>query len=548
MLLLLFINSAFEMVGLAAFLPLFAIILQPFIIQNHRIISKVYGFLGFSSENAFILLLAGLIVVTIIVKNSASLLIIRSQIKFSLSLYQNFTNRLHQMYYSKGFAFFKNTNSNLIFRDVNTIPAAFANNMVLPMFNLLNEIFILLMILVSLLLYNATSVILLVCTVLPVFILFYRWVKERALKLERKVNTLNPKLSQSIFQSIHGYVDVEITNTQPHFRKQISKQIGQIVKLNIQRSLYNAMPTKVIETGMVIAIFVITAYGLFFLPDRAGLGALLGLLALSAYRILPSINRILIALVSIKSYQYTFDVISGLKDFKPDAIQHQPVEFNSQITVNNLSFRFPDAENDLLSHLNLTIKKGENIGIMGASGSGKTTFMNLLLGFWQPTQGTISIDNSLLTAATVQSWRTHIGYVQQDVYITDASAAENVAFGIEKDKIDMRRVEQSLRQASLWKHIQSLPDGVETNIGERGVRFSGGQRQRIGIARALYAGADVIFFDEATSALDSQTEMEITESIRSLADGKLTLVVIAHRETTLKYCSRIIKFHNGSIV
>lgn len=367
------------------------------------------------------------------------------------------------------------------------------------------------------------------------------------MRLEQEANTIAPKLTQSIFQSVHGFADVEITNMQETFRKRISDYIHRLVRLNIRRTVYNASPTKVIETGMVITIFTITVYGLYFLPDRAGLAALLGLFALAAYRILPSVNRIMMALISIKGYQYTFDVISEVKGFEPDTIQHTSISFDHKVEIKNLSFQFPDADKNVLTDINLTIHKGESIGIMGTSGSGKTTLMNLLLGFWEPTQGTIFIDDKPLTKNTLQSWRKRIGYVQQEVYIIDASVAENVAFGLRKKEIDTAKLEKVLKQASLWEHILTLPNNTDTNIGERGTKLSGGQRQRIGIARALYAGADVLFFDEATSALDSKTELEITESIRTLADGQLTLIIIAHRETTLKYCNRIVKISKGRI-
>jgi len=547
MLLLLFLNSVFEMVGLAAFLPLFSVILQPGVIHTHYILSPIYNTLGFTSDNQFILALAALIVLAIVIKNTASLFIVHSQAKFSLSLYQYFSNKLHQFYYSKGFPFFKKTNSNVILRNISTIPSQFANQIVLPIFNLMNEIVILLLILTGLLLYDVKAILLLAITVLPIFVLFYNWVKGRALKLEKEANSIGPKLTQSIFQSVHGYSDVEITNTQKRFRNVISDYIGRLVKLNIRRTVYNAAPTKVIETGMVITIFAITVYGLYFLPDKAGLTALLGLFALAAYRILPSVNRIMLALISIKGYQFTFDTISEVTHFKAEEIENKEITFNDSIQINHLSFRFPDSTKNVLTDIHIAIRKGESIGFIGASGSGKTTLMNLLLGFWQPTEGTISIDGIPLKPNTLSSWRDRIGYVQQEVYIIDASVAENVAFGLAKDEINAAKLQRVLQQASLWEFVQTLPNGVDTNIGERGTKFSGGQRQRIGIARALYAGADVLFFDEATSALDNQTEMEITESIRTLADGQLTLIIIAHRKSTLKYCNRIIHITDGII-
>lgn len=544
---LLFLNSIFELVGLAAFLPLFSVILQPGVIQSHHLINKVYTFVGFSSENQFILALSGLIVVAIVFKNIASIFIVRSQARFSLSLYQYFSNRLHQLYYSKGFPFFKKTNSNVILRNISTVPSQFANQIVLPTFNLLNELLILVLILTGLFLYDPKAILLLTITILPVFFLFYNWVKGRALKLEKEVNLITPELTKSIFQSVHGFPDVEITNTQPVFRKRISDLIGRLVKLNIRRTVYNAAPTKVLETGMVITVFAITAYGLWFLPDRAGLAALLGMYALAAYRILPSTNRIMLALISVKGYQYTFDIVNEVNGFIPESEQHEEIKFNSGIHVKNLSFQFPDAKEKMLNNVNLSINKGESLGLIGVSGSGKTTLMNLLLGFWEPTEGEILIDDKPLNRNTLKSWRDRIGYVQQEVYIIDSSVAENVAFGLKGSEIDHDKLEQALKQASLWDFVQTLPKTIHTQIGERGTKLSGGQRQRVGIARALYSGADVLFFDEATSALDTKTEEEITESIRTLADGKLTLIIIAHRKTTLKYCTRIVKVANGKL-
>lgn len=552
MMLLLMLNSILEMVGLAAFLPLFTVILKEGVTESHHIISKAYQMGGFTSENQFILVLAGLIVFVITFKNVMGLIIIRSQAKFSLSLYQYFAIRLHKLYYQKGFPFFKNTNSNVIMRDVNAVTQKFANNMVLPMFNFLTEIFILVFILVSLFLYDWRAILLLSFTILPIFLLFYNWVKERSMRLEKETYKIAPKLGRSIFQSIFGFIDVVITNSLRFFQDTISYYLNKQIKLNIKRVVYQQAPTRVIETGMVVTIFIITAYGLFFLPDRAGLAALLGLFALAAYRILPSINRIMLALINIKGHQYTFDVVSQVKTLKTTTDENREdalsIPFEHEISLNNVSFRFPDGHDDVLKDITLTIKKGEAIGFMGPSGSGKTTLMNLMLGFWQPDKGTFKVDDTIIDESNLKAWHKLVGYVQQEVYLLDGTLAENVAFGMPSDKIDHSHLEHVLKKTSLWDMVQKLPDGVNTRIGERGTRLSGGQRQRIGIARAIYSGAEILFFDEATSALDTETEEDITESIRELTHSNLTIIVIAHRVTTLKYCDRIFTVSGGKII
>ena len=220
----------------------------------------------------------------------------------------------------------------------------------------------------------------------------------------------------------------------------------------------------------------------------------------------------------------------------------EKLPFSREIAVRDLRFRFADDGRELFHGLSLTIRKGERIGIRGASGAGKTTLFNLLLGLYEPTGGEIVIDGTPLTAANRRTWQNRIGYVSQSLFIADGSFAANVALGIPAGEVDRERVMQALRTAQLGELVAGLAKGIDTHVGECGCRLSGGQRQRIGIARALYRQADVVFFDEATSALDSRTEEEINRSIAGLAarDAGLTLVVIAHRESSLEYCNRII--------
>lgn len=220
----------------------------------------------------------------------------------------------------------------------------------------------------------------------------------------------------------------------------------------------------------------------------------------------------------------------------------EKLPFRHEIAVRDLRFRFADGGRELFHGLSLTIRKGERIGIRGASGAGKTTLFNLLLGLYEPTGGEIVIDGTPLTAANRRAWQNRIGYVSQSLFIADGSFAANVALGIPAGEVDRERVMQALRAAQLGELVAGLAKGIDTHVGECGCRLSGGQRQRIGIARALYRQADVLFFDEATSALDSRTEEEINRSIAGLAarDAGLTLVVIAHRESSLEYCNRII--------
>lgn len=233
---------------------------------------------------------------------------------------------------------------------------------------------------------------------------------------------------------------------------------------------------------------------------------------------------------------------SGSNDSASGPCAPEQLPFEREIAVHDLGFRFADDGHELFRGLTLSIRKGERIGIRGASGAGKTTLFNLLLGLYEPTGGEITIDGTPLTSANRRAWQNRIGYVSQSLFIADGSFAANVALGVPDGEIDRGRVAEALEAARLGEFVSGLAKGMDTHVGECGCRLSGGQRQRIGIARALYRRADVLFFDEATSALDSRTEEEINRSIAELAarDKGLTLVVIAHRESSLEYCTRII--------
>ena len=218
------------------------------------------------------------------------------------------------------------------------------------------------------------------------------------------------------------------------------------------------------------------------------------------------------------------------------------MELREGIELRNVSFKFDDAQRPTIENLSFTIKRGERLGIRGASGVGKTTLFNLILGLYRPTSGVIIVDGLELTQERMAKWHNSIGYVSQSVFISDGTLAENIAFGVDEQNIDYRRVNEAIAQANLMEFVESLSKGINTPIGEQGSRISGGQRQRIGIARALYKGCDIMLFDEATSSLDEVCEESINESITRLKEQNpnLTIVVIAHRESTLEYCDRVI--------
>ena len=275
-----------------------------------------------------------------------------------------------------------------------------------------------------------------------------------------------------------------------------------------------------------------------------------GLYVFAAYRLQPAIQSIFNGLSALRFGHGAVNSLYNdmqLKTYSNDSCDNELLQFKKMISLHNLSFLYPNSTNVGLSGINFDIPFGTSVGIVGSTGSGKTTLVDILLGLLTPTNGCITVDNIKLDKSNIRSWQANLGYVPQEITLLDCSIGENISMGIPKKDIDWVFLEQCVRIAQIKEFIENeLPQKYDTNVGERGIRLSGGQRQRIGIARALYHNPSVLVFDEATSALDSETEKAVVESIQSLSNKK-TIITIAHRLSTVKDCEQIIMLEKGKI-
>lgn len=540
---LLLVNSLLELLGLGAIIPVFSVLLEDNVVEKYAWAEWIYQTFNLTDERQLIVALAIGLFFIIVIKNILSLWILKINSTFSLSLYKYFALRLHKLYYRSGFSFFKTTNSNLVVRNIRTATNQFSNLQVLGSLNLLNEIIVLIFIVVSIAIYNLQILAILFVTVIPPFFLFYRWVSIRSIELGNIKNKIDPIIGKNMFQSIFGYVDVVITGSEKAFRKRIKKNLDELVEVDIKTNIYNLAPTRIIETSLMLAIAVIVSFGIYYLPSKTELLKLLGLFAVAGYRIMPSVNRMMIALNGLNHSRWVFDILDPLQEegLEEKKIKQVNLDFKQQLKLENICFSYSGNEDKIFENYNLTVRKGEVIGLVGPSGAGKTTLMNILLGFLKPTSGSYKVDETPLVEKHMKSFYQKIGYVQQQVYLIDGTLAENIAFGCKNEAVDLQKIEEVLKKASLWEMVNKLPEGINELIGENGTKLSGGQRQRVGIARALYFDAEILFLDEATSSLDSETEKEITDSIHNLSDGELTIIIIAHRLSTLENCTRVIE-------
>jgi len=376
-------------------------------------------------------------------------------------------------------------------------------------------------------------------------------VATKARDLEQSIHTQATKM-------IHGFKDVKISGKQEVFNAQYNKTLFQISKIQGTQLIIKGLPTWLLETIGFFMISFSICYMLFFLDySIARISGTITLLAVTAWRILPALNRILSQLASMKNVTpYIEKILDYYAEIEANEYinlkslslhNDDNVVFNNHIYLQNLSFAYKNTDKFAINNFSLSIKKGEVIGIIGASGAGKSTFVDIITGLLVPTKGNILIDDLLLNTYDLRViWMTKLGYVPQTPYIFDGTIAENVAFEIDNKSIDRKHVIKCCRMAAMDDFLHDLPLGVNSQIGERGVRLSGGQRQRVSIARALYQKPELLIFDEATSALDHKNEKAIQDTIYSLR-GKQTMIIVAHRLTTVESCDIIYEFDNGEL-
>ncbi|MBE6188656.1 MAG: ABC transporter ATP-binding protein [Rikenellaceae bacterium] len=538
-----FIRALLNFMGLAALLPVLYLILDSQSIESNSLLAGVYNYFGFTSDVSFVASVAGAVVGFIAIKCGINLLLYRYERDYIYSLYRYLSRNLYIDYFNRGLSFIKASNSAVLSRNVNVVCYTFVSGVLRPMAVLLSEAMLFILLFASIALYSPLAALLTVAIFIPAVWLYFALIRNRVNRYGDIENDAHRRKFRDTVETYRGYADIEINNAFSSMLRQFDDNTDTMVSVGAKNATISTLPQLFTEIGLAagMALMVVLCVGL----DSGSMKILFGVFAVAALRLMPSVRAIMGAWTSLRYNRYTIDIIASADISSPaqtERVDSEQIDFKDCIEVENLGFKFSDSQTPLFTDLSFTIRKGEKIGINGRSGAGKTTLFNLLLGFYPATEGRIVIDGQVLTAENRRRWQNSIGYVSQSVFLTDSTILANIALGSKAEDIDMERVQRAVAAASLSEFVASLPNGLNTRIGECGALLSGGQRQRIGIARALYKGAQVLFFDEATSALDSQTEQSINQAIVELAKANqaLTIVVIAHRESSLEYCDRVI--------
>lgn len=536
-------SAVVDLLGIAALVSVLLLVLDENIIQNNATFAAIYSWLGFGSEGSFIVAVCLAVLVVIVLKAVAGVALQQFRARFMLRLYADLSREMYDSYLSRGLLFVRSAHTTKLVNDVNAVCHRFASGVVSSLLVIQTEGIVVIALLALLALYNPMIVLLAVAVFLPVGLVYSRIIRRRMAENGREENRLQVAQNKTMFEALRGYADIEIAGAKPSIARRFAEGLEALRHISLRASRVRAASGYVVEFALVLGVVAVIVAGILTGHSMASLKLFLGIFAVAAYRIVPSISRIVAASTEYRRTCYVVDILAAelASAPEPSPTTDRRLPFEKSIELRNVTFAYGDKP--VIENYSLTIRKGERVGIQGPSGRGKSTLFNLLAGLFTPAEGCLVVDGVVVDGALERRmWQNNLAYVSQDIFLPDQTIAENIALGVEREKIDHDRLRRAIEAARLGEFVDSLPKGVETSTGEAGCRLSGGQRQRIGIARALYKEASVLMFDEATSSLDEQTEREVVEAVAGLsaANKELTILFISHNSRTLDFCDRIV--------
>jgi ATP-binding cassette, subfamily B, bacterial PglK len=547
-----------DALGVSSILPFMAVVGNPELIQTNPWLHHIFTWLEFESTNTFLVGLGSAAIVILVFSNAVSLASSSAILWFAYNLEHSFSTQILSNYARQPYAYFLEHNSSNLVLNCTGDVARVTNGIAVPILQAIAKLII------------ATSILLLVMWVDPwlallvgtvigtVYAAVFLNIRQKMTNLGRASKEAQRERFRLATEVLNGIKELKILGQDEAYQDRFSKYSALYAKNQWMSAAVSQVPRYAIESIAFGSVILLVIYLLATHQDFKEALPLMALYAFTAYRLLPAFQQLFGSATAVRfntgSLEAVEEKLKTLVRAQAAAVKPRlPANgdigpLRQEIVLKNLVFQYANASTPLLNNLNLTIQRNTTVAIVGGSGGGKTTIVDIILGLFEPQDGSLLVDGIPITSRNVTSWQKHLGYVPQHIYLADDTLAANIAFGVAPRDLNIDRVEHAARIANLHEFVLGdLPDGYKTVVGERGVRLSGGQRQRIGIARALYSDPDVLILDEATSALDSLTEDVVTEAIRNVMHEK-TIIMIAHRLSTVQQADTIYLLENGSIV
>lgn len=539
-----------EVVGVASIGPFMAIISTPELIHENKYLSFIYVFVNAKNDQSFIILIGVSVIVVLLFSNVYQAYMTWKITHFTQFQASRLSTQLLRQYLMQPYSFFLNKNTSELGKNILNEVSRAVGGVVLQALLVLSKVIITVFLFILLLLLDPVIAVISLIILGSVYAILFRAVKDKLGAIGRLTVDANTQAFRHANEAMSGIKDIKLLGRENEFVSRFSNSANELSIYNTQSSIISMLPRYLLE---VIAFGGIISIVIFLISSGVATENIIPIVAIYAmagYRLLPALQQIYSGLTSIRFTLPAFDILASdlLKplDTNNKATKNDFISFNNYIQLKDINYSYPGVDNNLFSQLNLTIKANTTIAFIGKTGSGKTTLVDIILGLLTPQLGSIVVDGMVLGKSNISSWQGLIGYVPQSIYLSDDSIANNIAFALSGDEVDIQEVKVAAKIAKIDDFIESLPNQYETVIGERGVRLSGGQRQRIGIARALYHNPPILVLDEATSALDSSTESSVMDAVESLSHKK-TIILIAHRLSTVKDCDAVFTVRGGGI-
>ncbi|WP_062810818.1 ABC transporter ATP-binding protein [Alcanivorax sp. NBRC 102028] len=554
-----------ELASVVAIGPFMALISDPSVLSESGFIAQVYILSGLSDPKLFMFWLGVGMLLVLAFSTVISVFALWRLSMYGAQVGAEIGNRLYSHYMHQNWLFHAGGSSSQLTNKIAQETNRLTDGVINPFMQLNSRIVLVCLMSIALVIYNPVVALVGVSLFGGSYLLLFRFIRSKVVKNGRVVTAAQKQRFKMMGEGFGGVKDVILLGRQEIFTQQFESASYQMAAARGKNRVMGQCPRYIME---MVAFGAIIFLVLYLLSSNDGdIGAVVPILsvyALAGVKLLPAFQQVYASFSQIRGS------LAAFEEIKPDLVASLPETINSDahsenlvtidkikslpdlsvrksIRLKNVSFSYPGKGEPLLNELNLEMKANHVVGLVGASGSGKSTIIDLLLALLDPEYGEVLIDDKPINEANKRAWQNSVGFVPQSIFLSDSSIAENIAFGIPKNKIDFKKVNRAAEMAHLDELIDQLPEGMDTKVGERGVQLSGGQRQRIGIARALYNDPDVLVLDEATSALDGITEKLIMDAIHDFS-GKKTIIMIAHRLSTVKKCDTIFLLDRGKVV